>query len=317
MTSIRVETHEAVVPSIETWWLRPTSYWQPAHIVTSAWLQHAPFASWLMDVVRPRRVVELGTHYGFSFFTFAEAIRRLGLDAEIVALDTWAGDDQAGFYGEDVFESVRTVAESEYGGFTRLLRGYFSESRPLFDDHTVDLLHIDGRHGYDDVKEDFHQWVDTVRAGGAILFHDIAERERGFGVWRLWNELSGTYPSFAFEHGHGLGVIGIGDGFAPELHRLFDAGDETRARIRADYEALGAVVERQAALEAMPAEIDSLHHVVGSLQDAVGSLRGDVESLHSTVLHREREIAEYRNSTSWKVTRPLRALGRVIHRPGR
>jgi Methyltransferase domain len=317
MMPISVVTHEVVVPSTETWWLRPTSYWQPAHIVTSAWLQHAPFAAWLVDVVRPRRLIELGTHYGFSFFTFAEAFRRLGLEGEILALDTWAGDEQAGFYGEDVFDSVRTVAESEYGGFTRLLRGYFSESRPLVEDHTTDLLHIDGRHGYDDVKEDFLQWVDTVRPGGAILFHDIAERDRGFGVWRLWNELSDTYPSFAFEHGHGLGVIGIGDGFAPELRQLFEAGDETRARIRSDYEALGAVVERQAALEAMPAEIDSLHDAVGSLQDLIGSLRRDVESLRSTVHHRDREIEGYRTSTSWKVTRPLRALGRVIHRPGR
>ena len=64
-------------------WLSPTSYWQPAHIVTSAWLEHAPFAFWLVDAVRPRSVVELGTHHGFSCFVFAEAVKRLGLDADI------------------------------------------------------------------------------------------------------------------------------------------------------------------------------------------------------------------------------------------
>lgn len=290
-------------------WLRASSYWQPAHIVTSAWLGHAPFAFWLVDVMRPRRIVELGTHFGFSFFAFAEAVRRLGLDSEVLALDTWAGDDQAGFYGENVYESVRSVAESDYGEFTRLLRGYFAESRPLVAESTVDLLHIDGRHGYEDVKEDLQQWLDTVRSGGVILFHDTVERERGFGVWRLWEELASIHPSFGFTHSHGLGVIGIGEVVIPELRRLFDADEETQARIRTEYEALGTVIERQAAFAAMPAEIDSLHEVVAVLS-------AQVDGLRRTIRERDAEIADYRSSTSWRVTGPLRGLGRIVHRRG-
>ena len=45
-------------------WLSAASYWLPEHIVTSAWLTHAPFAFWLVDVLRPRSIVELGTHHG-------------------------------------------------------------------------------------------------------------------------------------------------------------------------------------------------------------------------------------------------------------
>lgn len=296
--------------SVSPFWLRPASYWQPAHIVTSAWLGHAPFAFWLVDVLRPRRILELGTHFGFSFFAFAEAVRRFDLDSEVLAIDTWAGDDQSGFYGEDVYESVRSVAEAEYGGVTRLLRGYFADLRPSFDDNAVDLLHIDGRHGYEQVKEDFHQWLSAVRSGGVVLFHDTVERERGFGVWQLWAELASMYPSFEFTHSHGLGVIGIGDVSVPELRQLFDADRETCAQIRTDHEALGAVIERQAAFEAMPAEIDSLHEVV-----AVLSAR--IDNLEETIRERDAEIADYRNSTSWRITGPLRGLGRVVHRFGR
>ena len=162
-------------------WLSPTSYWLPERISsTSAWLTHAPFAFWLMDVLRPRSIVELGTHYGFSCFVFAEAVRRLGLDCTISALDSWEGDDQAGIYGEDVYESVAGGrGERSYPDTVRLVRGYFDDSRPLVADDSVDLLHIDGRHGYEDVLADYTAWRSTVRDGGIILFHDIAEHQRG------------------------------------------------------------------------------------------------------------------------------------------
>ena len=91
-------------------WLSACSYWQLAHLPQSAWITHAPFAFWLMDVLRPRAVVELGTHYGLSCFVFAEAARRLGLEVTVDALDTWAGDDQAGTYGDEVYAYVSDVA---------------------------------------------------------------------------------------------------------------------------------------------------------------------------------------------------------------
>ncbi|HVL63183.1 MAG TPA: class I SAM-dependent methyltransferase [Microbacterium sp.] len=288
-------------------WLSPASYWQPAHVVTSAWLEHAPFAFWLVDAVRPRSVVELGTHHGFSCFVFAEAVKRLGLDADIHALDTWAGDDQAGFYGEEVYASVRAIVESDYPGRVHLLRGWFADSRPAIGDGTVDLLHIDGRHGYDDVREDFEEWITVVREGGIVLFHDIEERENGFGVWRLWEELAAEHPSFAFTHGHGLGIIGVGAVESDAVRELFAADAATRARIRAQYEALGAVVSRQAALEAMPAEIESLHALVASLDDQVSRLRDEVRQ-------GEDVVSDYRQSTSWRITRPLRAIGGMLHR---
>ena len=94
-------------------WLRPASYWVPAHIVDSAWLTHGSFAAWLIDVLRPSDVIELGTHNGFSCFAFAEAAKRLGHAITINALDSWEGDDQAGFYGDSVYRSVLSIAEDD------------------------------------------------------------------------------------------------------------------------------------------------------------------------------------------------------------
>jgi hypothetical protein len=290
-------------------WISAASYWQPAHVVTSAWLEHAPFAFWLIDAIRPRSVVELGTHHGFSCFVFAEAIKRLGLEADIHALDTWAGDDQAGYYDEDVYASVRAIVEADYPGTVHLLRGWFADSRPAIGDGTVDLLHIDGRHGYEDVREDFEQWLPVVRDGGIVLFHDIEERDRGFGVWRLWQELAATRPSFAFTHGHGLGVIAVGAAASAPVRELLEADSGTQARVRERYEALGRVVSRQAELLAMPAEVESLHALVASLNDELSTQRDELRE-------QEHVIADYRQSTSWRITRPVRAIGSLLHRHG-
>ncbi len=174
--------------------LSPASFWQPVDVMESAWLTHGPFAFWLVDALRPRSIVELGTHRGFSFLAFCQAVERLGLSSTCYALDTWQGDDHAGFYGDEVFSPLSQRVNETYPGFATLVRGTFAQSRPYFPDGATDLLHIDGRHGYDDVREDFELWRSNVSDRGVILFHDTNVRERDFGVWRLWRNSPKNIP---------------------------------------------------------------------------------------------------------------------------
>src|SRR6266581_7695039 len=77
-------------------------------LTLSAWFEHAPFAFWLIDTLRPKVVVELGTHLGFSYFCFCQQVQKSNLPTRCFAVDTWRGDAHAGFYGEDVFTTVRS-----------------------------------------------------------------------------------------------------------------------------------------------------------------------------------------------------------------
>ncbi|AMM86134.1 class I SAM-dependent methyltransferase [Martelella sp. AD-3] len=69
------------------------------------------------------------------------------------------------------------------------------------------ILHIDGRHFYEDAKSDFEQWLPKLSKNAIFLFHDTEVRERDSGVWKLFDERSQKYPSFNFHRQHGLGVL--------------------------------------------------------------------------------------------------------------
>ena len=62
----------------------------------SAWIQHIPFAFALVDMLRPRLIVELGTHKGDSYCALCQAVNMLDLKTSCTAVDTWVGDAQSG-----------------------------------------------------------------------------------------------------------------------------------------------------------------------------------------------------------------------------
>ncbi|KAF2412173.1 hypothetical protein B1729_16265 [Microbacterium sp. B35-04] len=305
---IPVIQREASVP----FWLTPPAYWTPTHFPTSAWRTHAPFAAWIMDALRPTVVVELGTHYGYSAFAFAEAAKRLGLPVSIHALDTWIGDDHAGFYDDEVLRYVEAISQEQYPESMRLHRGLFTESRALFEDSSVDLLHVDGRHAYEDVLADYSEWKSSVREGGVVLFHDIAETEKGFGVWRLWEEIATPGRSFAFEHGHGLGVLSIGEPSEPSLRALFNADQATADRIRADFSRLGELCTQQAWLLTLPKELEQVRMEVRARVEKEERQAAAIDALQKQLDDLEERIVAIHASRSWRITRPLRALARLL-----
>jgi hypothetical protein len=238
--------------------LSPACFWPPEQLGPEPpWLEHAPFAFWLIEALRPRVLVELGTHGGYSYFSFCQAVRQLGLETRCYAVDTWKGDEHAGFYGEEVYAQVRARNDRLYAAFSTLIRSTFDEALPRFDDSTVDLLHIDGRHRYADVKRDFESWKAKLSERSVVLFHDTNVSDRDFGVFRFWQELSAQYPNLEFVHGHGLGVLGFGSELPHAVRNLFAAqGDrEALTQIRDAYSRLGSALSLQMRADRQSAEL--------------------------------------------------------------
>ena len=222
------------------------SYQIPDRMVeSSAWKKHAPFAFWLIETHRPQVLVELGAHHGFSYLCFCQQIQQMGLPARCAAVDTWQGDKHAGFYGEEVFENLRRYHDPRYSNFSRLIRSTFDDALVNFPDGSIDLLHIDGRHLYEDVRHDYESWKPKLSSRAIVLFHDTQVREQDFGVFKFWEEIRKQFPHFEFKHGYGLGVLGVGEKHRSEEFPLFSAtlDDAVVSSIRQTYETLGSLLD--------------------------------------------------------------------------
>lgn len=213
--------------------------WIPDYRAPSAWTEHLPFAFWLMQAASPGSLVELGSHYGSSYFGFCQAIQRLGLAARCYAVDTWKGDEHAGFYGEDVFSQVSAHNAAFFSEFSSLVRTTFDDALDHFQDRSVDVLHVDGMHTEEAVRHDIDSWLPKLSSRGVILMHDTNVRERGFGVYKVFAELQGRYPSFEFLHGHGLGVVMVGPAQPDVLTRLASLDEDGIKVVREAFARLG------------------------------------------------------------------------------
>ncbi|MBB5278496.1 glycosyltransferase involved in cell wall biosynthesis [Rhizobium rosettiformans] len=219
---------------------------RPERLVSpDSWAGHLPFAFWLVAAARPRRYVELGVHTGNSYCSIAQAVLKYKLATECFGIDHWYGDVQAGLYGEDVYQDLKAWHDPRFGQFSRLLRMSFADGRAYVEDGSVDILHIDGLHTYEAVREDFETWQSKMSDRGIVLFHDTNVFQSDFGVCDYWQEIKSRYPTFEFLNSNGLGVAYVGTqpirDVLPDVAGLFRLNEDERqvSAIRRYFSQLG------------------------------------------------------------------------------
>src|SRR6266498_607836 len=273
----------------------------PSRIATSAWIGHVPFVFYLIYALRPESLVELGTHFGFSYCAFCQAVKELDIDTRCFAIDTWKGDSQAGFYGPDVLQNLKEHHDPLYGSFSRLVEGTFDDALNYFADGTFDLLHLDGFHTYEAVKRDFEKWLPKMSKRGVMLFHDINVREREFGVWKLWKELKADYDHFEFLHSHGLGVLAVGPDQPSQLRRLFECSTQEAVKVRDFFFGLGTRLESAQELQ-----------VLRQSNRELIAVRKDLEENTRQLQEKDSRIHE-KNLQIIALTQQLRGKDGVVH----
>jgi hypothetical protein len=297
----------------------------------SAWQEHIPFGMLLVELLRPRVFVELGVHTGASYLAFCQAVANLGVSCTCYGVDTFEGDEHAGRYERHIEAQLRERHDPVYGGFSRLITSTFDEAARYIPDGSVDLLHIDGMHSYEAVAHDFATWSPKLSTRAVVLFHDINVRERGFGVWRFWEEQRARFPHLAFSHGHGLGVLAVGPEQPPAFEELLRLDGEAAERFCALFFLLGHRItlqvelagckralqagetSRQAAAAQSAATINRLQQQLAEAEAEKEALRCQIGALQQTV-------DQLNTSVSFRLgmgaTAPLRWLSKKIEPSG-
>ncbi|HMG68859.1 MAG TPA: class I SAM-dependent methyltransferase, partial [Chitinophagaceae bacterium] len=212
-------------------------------------------------------------------------------------IDTWKGDEHAGFYGDEVFGKVSEYNNNTYPKFSTLVRSTFDDARSYFTEKSIDFLHIDGLHTYEAVKHDFETWRSCLSENAIVLFHDINVREREFGVFRYWEELKKEHKYFEFDFGFGLGVIAIGEKYSQVLKSLFEKGKSSEYYnfLRNIFADRGDFFEKKLENRSLRNEIDRFRNTAGQLEinnsELSAQLAGERQSLQN-VLHTANATAE-------------------------
>ncbi len=178
----------------------------------SAWCEHLPFSMFLMSVLRPRVLVELGSVPG-----------ALSQVAQILATGTQC-------------HSIDAEQKNET---------YLAQ----FADGTVDLLNIDILPTTEAVKYHFETWLPKISSDSVVLIHGINTKESG--IQEAWELLKSKYPHFEFTHGQGLGILAIGGIAAPELQEFFSASQADIETIRSFFFRMGEHNQEHYAYQAL------------------------------------------------------------------
>lgn len=283
----------------------------PRWIKESAWTSHIPVADAIVKYLRPATIVELGTHYGVSCFAFTQSVREAQLDCSVFAIDLWTGDDHTGPYAENVYSEVASHACAEYRDIVYTLRLDFNEAVNYFCDGTIDVLHIDGLHTYEAVKNDFDTWIAKLSPDGIVLFHDTNVREREFGVYRLLDELVETsqYKIFEIKSGYGLGMLCYKSSIT--ACAVISEIEENSHALKALGRLYEKLFDAHLSLEARVRQMSELEAANRQYESEIQALQKSLEVANREFLA---ETQALRKSFSWRITKPLRAISRRTFR---
>jgi predicted O-methyltransferase YrrM len=167
---------------------------------------------WMSGRPAPRAVLEIGTARGGTLYCWCAMAAS---NATIISLDLPGGIHGGGY------PSWKTLLYRRFaqpGQHMHLLRGdshnpvMLDAVRKIVPAGGLDFLFIDGDHTLAGVQQDYELYSPLVKAGGAIVFHDICIHLPKYDchVDKLWNRLKQGREHWEFIENPAQGMYGIG-----------------------------------------------------------------------------------------------------------
>jgi predicted O-methyltransferase YrrM len=168
-------------------------------------------ASLVRDVraLNPSNVLEIGTARGGTLFLWTQLAKQ---NATIVSIDLPQGNFGGGYTRQRALLYRRFATKGQALHLLRLdshAESTLQRTKQLFAGSPIDLLFIDGDHTFEGVKKDWEMYSSLVRAGGMIVFHDVAGNYDDTQVKRLWDSIKDGFRNREYVLNPG-GQYGIG-----------------------------------------------------------------------------------------------------------
>jgi hypothetical protein len=153
----------------------------------------------LVNEVKPSRIIEVGTWQGASAFFMADRLRGLGVEFEMVCVDTWLGSREMWNPAERDIQGCYTALKIKHGRptvydqfITNVIRkGYTRQIVPFpvtsaiacrvlaAMGYSAQFIYIDGSHDPPDVLRDVFDYWELVEPGGILCGDDYGWRVPG------------------------------------------------------------------------------------------------------------------------------------------
>ncbi len=153
------------------------------------WGSDHPLLLRAIELVRPTRIVEVGAWKGRSAINMAREIKRLGLNCELVCVDTWLGSPEhwlrhmAGWYESLAIQNgfpklyFTFLANVVREGLTDIVTPFPSTSDNaayIFEKLGIhfDIAYIDAAHEYEPALRDYTNYWSILREPGLLIGDD-------------------------------------------------------------------------------------------------------------------------------------------------
>jgi len=303
----------------ETCFVSNASFWTPCHLARSSrWLGHIPFAFWVVDAARPRLIVELGNGPANAYLALCQAIETAGTGSRCFAVRP---RDEILDENDD-FRHLGEVERLHFSDFSSPIRMSLDESLPVFEDGSIDLLHLTGRHTREGARHAFLSWSPKMSDRGIILLDGTNHYRDDHAFPRLFREVGIRYPSFEFLHDEGLGIVGVGERLPADVE-AFLRSSRSRSQVdevRKSYARLGQGLiddHIRQCLEVLNATTGLGCAAPGAGRSTKQAAFEENAILTERVSQLSRELEEISRSLGWKLVRKARALRRKAGIDGR
>lgn len=161
---------------------------QPLEIDLQGWASDSPVFDFVIQNFKPARIIEVGSWKGRSAINMAKICKKMGLDSEILCIDTWLGSVEHWTHEDEnlpisKFRNGRPIIYDQF--LSNVIHSEMTNFITPFPIDSIngaltlqklgikaDLIYIDAGHEYDSVKADLLYYSKLVAEGGLLLGDD-------------------------------------------------------------------------------------------------------------------------------------------------